>query len=513
MSDGAPPITADAAVADETLECWTIDLAPKELGRKTAHGALVSVSAQVCTLVLRTGSLALLARLLVKEDFGLVNMATTVTGFLTLFRDAGLSMATVQRSSITKAQTSTLFWLSLGLGGILAVLVAAAAPLLAAFYQQPRLFWVTVALGSTFLLNGAGAQHRALLQRTMRFGTIAIIDTGGIIVSIIVGVTLAWNGCRYWALVAMNIAPLATSLPAVWLLTGWTPTRPEWRPGVKQMVAYGGAITANNIIAYFAYNLDKVLVGRFCGAAALGIYGRAYQLITLPNDTIYNTVGSVIFPALSRVQNDAVLLRSFFVKTYGLFVAVVLPVTTACALFGEDIVLLFLGPKWQDTATIFRLLAPTIMAFALINPFGWLLMATGHANRSLKIALSLVPALIIGYYFGLKHGTQGIAIAFSLTMVLAVLPIMVWAKRGTLLTVTNLLKAVAPSLASILLAVVLTLSQRRLLSHIDHLFLRLTLECALLFGIYAFLLLVVMGQATTYIKVVREIRAGTKTNC
>ena len=306
MSDGAPPITADAAVVDETLECWTIDLAPKELGRKTAHGALVSVSAQVCTLVLRTGSLALLARLLVKEDFGLVNMATTLTGFLTLFRDAGLSMATVQRSSITKAQTSTLFWLSLGLGGILAVLVAAAAPLLAAFYQQPRLFWVTVALGSTFLLNGAAAQHRALLQRTMRFGTIAIIDTGGIIVSIIVGVTLAWNGCRYWALVAMNIAPLATSLPAVWLLTGWTPTRPEWRSGVKQMVAYGGAITANNIIAYFAYNLDKVLVGRFCGAAALGIYGRAYQLITLPNDTIYNTVGSVIFPALSRVQNDAV---------------------------------------------------------------------------------------------------------------------------------------------------------------------------------------------------------------
>ena len=191
----------------------------------------------------------------------------------------------------------------------------------------------------------------------------------------------------------------------------------------------------------------------------------------------------------------------------------VLPVTTACALFGEDIVLLFLGPKWQDTATIFRLLAPTIMALALINPFGWLLMATGHANRSLKIALSLVPALIIGYYFGLKHGTQGIAIAFSLTMVLAVLPIMVWAKRGTLLTMTNLLKAVAPSLASILLAAVLTLSQRRLLSHIDHLFLRLTLECALLFGIYAFLLLVVMGQATTYIKVMREIRAGTKTNC
>ena len=224
-------------------------------------------------------------------------------------------------------------------------------------------------------------------------------------------------------------------------------------------------------------------------------------------------MGSVAFPALSRVQNNAVLLKSFFLKTYGLFLSVVLPVTTACALFAEDIILLFLGPKWQDTAAIFRLLAPTILALALINPFGWLLMATGHANRSLKIALSLVPALTIGYYFGLKHGIEGIAIAFSLTMVLAVLPIIMWAKSGTLLTLIDLLKAVAPSVTSIVLAVLFTLSQRRLLSHIEHLFLRLTLECALLFGIYAFLLLVVMGQGTTYMKVLRDIRAGNKTDC
>ena len=511
MNDGAPLITADAAVEGETIEAWASDLAPNELGRKTAHGALVSVGAQVCTLVLRTGSLALLARLLVKEDFGLVNMATTLTGFLTLFRDAGLSMATV-RALLDHEGTD--------INPVLAEPRARCNSCPPGRGRCPPARRVLSSAAS--LLGHSRFRHDLPPQRRSSTASraaaacngvrrLAMIDTGGIIFSIIVGVTLAWNGYQYWALVAMNIAPLAVGVPAIWLFTGWTPTRPEWRSEVKQMVAYGGAITANNIVAYFAYNLDKVLVGRFCGCRP-GIYGRAYQLITLPNDTLYNTVGSVAFPALSRVQNNAVLLKSFFLKTYGLFLSVVLPVTTACALFAEDIILLFLGPKWQDTAVIFRLLAPTILALALINPFGWLLMATGHANRSLKIALSLVPALTIGYYFGLKHGIEGIAIAFSLTMVLAVLPIIMWAKSGTLLTLIDLLKAVAPSVTSIVLAVLFTLSQRRLLSHIEHLLLRLTLECALLFGIYAFLLLVVMGQGTTYMKVLRDIRAGNKTD-
>ena len=124
------------------------DPSPKDLKRKTTRGALISTVAQAATLILRTGSMMVLARLLLKEDFGLVNMVTAFTGFLGLFRDAGLSMATVQRASITNAQTSTLFWVNLAVGWLLAGLAVVAAPILAAFYHEPRLFWVTVALGT-----------------------------------------------------------------------------------------------------------------------------------------------------------------------------------------------------------------------------------------------------------------------------------------------------------------------------------------------------------------------------
>src|SRR3989454_6296518 len=156
-------------------EAWPSDVAQNDLTRKTARGALAAIGAQACTLILQTAALMALARLLLKEDFGLVNMVTAFTGFLGFLMDAGLSMAAVQRASITRAQTSTLFWINLAVGGLLALLAAVSAPILTAFYGEPRLYWVTVALGTSFILNGAAAQHRATLNRRMRSPVLAFI--------------------------------------------------------------------------------------------------------------------------------------------------------------------------------------------------------------------------------------------------------------------------------------------------------------------------------------------------
>ena len=131
-----------------------------------------------------------LARVLDPRDFGFVNMATALTGVLTWFRDFGLSSAAIQRPTITEEQISTLFWINIAVGGVLALLVVAAAPAIAAFYSEPELFAVTAVLGTAFLFNGAGIQHSALLQRQMRFTALAVIS----VVSLIIGNTLGIFG-------------------------------------------------------------------------------------------------------------------------------------------------------------------------------------------------------------------------------------------------------------------------------------------------------------------------------
>src|SRR5678815_1221222 len=130
-------------------------------GRAISSG-VVTIAGQAAQVALNLFSIMILARLLLPEDFGLVAMVATVMGFLRIFNDAGLSLATVQKDKINHAQVSNLFWANLGIGGVITLLLAASAPLLAWFYREPRLVLVTIALSGSFFLTGSTVQHLAL---------------------------------------------------------------------------------------------------------------------------------------------------------------------------------------------------------------------------------------------------------------------------------------------------------------------------------------------------------------
>src|SRR6266850_8360900 len=135
----------------------------KDLRERAIRGGFAKVCAQAANFLLRVGSVMALARLLDPKDFGLVGMVTALTGVLHLFRDFGLSTATVQRVNVTEEQISTLFWINVLVGAILWLSLTLAAPFVVTFYHEPNLFWVTVVLATGFIFNAAGVQHSALL--------------------------------------------------------------------------------------------------------------------------------------------------------------------------------------------------------------------------------------------------------------------------------------------------------------------------------------------------------------
>ncbi len=208
----------------------------KDLKARAIRGGFAKVCSQGANFALRVGSLMVLARLLDPKDFGLVGMVTAFTGVLTLFRDFGLSSATIQRVEVTEEQISTLFWINLLVGAILWLLLVAVSPLVAAFYREPRLLWVTIILAVGFFFNAVGVQHSAMLQRQMRFTALAIIDFIALFSGIIVAIAMALYGFKYWSLVAMTtVTPLVTSI-SLWLTTGWIPGAPRRRVGVHSMM-------------------------------------------------------------------------------------------------------------------------------------------------------------------------------------------------------------------------------------------------------------------------------------
>jgi O-antigen/teichoic acid export membrane protein len=480
-----------------------------DLKARAVRGGFAKLCGQIANFVLRIVSVAILARLLDPADFGLVAMATVVTGIFGLFTTAGLSSATVQQATITYEQISTLFWINLGVGILLAVMCAASAPALVGFYHEPRLFWVTLAIGAGFVLNAAGVQHSALLQRQLRYVALTVVELLSQLGGITAAICMALAGFGYWALVAAAIVSPAISTACMWLTTAWIPGAPRWGRATLPMLRFGGTITLNGLVVYVAYNLEKVLLGRFWGADALGIYGRAYQLVAMPTDNLNAAVGSVAFSALSRLQHDSVRLRNYFLKGYSLVVSLTIPATIFCVLFSKDIVLLVLGPKWLEAEAIFRLLAPTVLIFGMINPLSWLLQSVGLQGRSLAIALVIAPLVISAYFVGLPYGPKGVAIAYSAAMTLWVIPHLAWCLHGTAISLSDLLLAVSrPFLSGIIAAAVAFVVQVKFEGGGSPL-VRLLLEGSVMLSIYCLMLLLVLGQRTFYLDLFATLRKSS----
>jgi O-antigen/teichoic acid export membrane protein len=265
----------------------------------------------------------------------------------------------------------------------------------------------------------------------------------------------------------------------------------------------------SGLLVYIAYNADKVMIGRFWGADAIGIYGRAYQLVNIPIDNLNSAVGEVAFSALSRLQNDPIRFRSYFLKGFSLVLGLTLPVAIACALFADDVVFVLLGPKWNVAAPIVRLLAPTIAIFAIINPLGWVVFSLGLVARGLKVGPVLAVIMISGYVIALPYGPTAVAFAFSATLTLWAIPHIWWCVHGTAISFWDILVAVSRPLASGILAGALAFGARLICGQLVSPLPRLVLETGILLVTFFGTLLFVAGQKSLYLEVLRGLKGSS----
>jgi len=481
------------------------DVGVHDIKRMALRGGLAKLISQAGSSALRLGFLLIAARLLEPNDFGLVAMVTAFTAVLDLFSTVGLSSATVQKSIINNGQISTLFWINILVGVMLSVLCVLIAPLIVAFYHEPRLFWVTVAMGAGFIFNAAGVQHLALLQRQMRYVSLAKIEFSCQLTSFGLGLSLALAGYGYWALVAAAVSVPAVMSVSAWLATGWIPGRPTRNADIGSMLHFGGTLTLNGVVSYLTVNFDKFVVGRVYGANALGHYSVASQLVTTPVSHLNTALGGVTFSALSRLQNDAVRFRNYFLKGYALNVSLTLPITIFAAVFAQDIVLVALGQKWAGAAIVFQMLAPAALFYGIVNPLVWVLFASHRHVRSFKLALVIAVLVPAGCLVGLPYGPKGVATGYSAAMMIWLVPHVIWCLRGTPITPLDLFRTSSPPLISSVIAVALAYAVCAHLGPLQTSLSELALAGGVMMAAYASLMILVMGT-DFYLDLVRAMR-------
>lgn len=463
-----------------------------DLGGRTARGGAVTIASQALKFLIGMVGSVILARLLTPQDYGLVGMVAIVMGFVSMFQYLGLSSATIQWARLTHQQVSTLFWINLGLSIAITLVTAASAPLLAWFFQEPRLLWITIAYAFTIALSGLGIQHEAILGRQMRFTALAIIEIVSISLGLLIAGLAAWYGAGYWALVLNTYVMFSGIALGAWVACRWRPGLPVRGSGVRSMLSYGGNLTGFNVMTFFARNLDNTLIGRFWGPAQLGLYAKAYQLLLLPMQHINAPVAAVAIPALSRLVDSPERYRNAYFKVLEKIAMITMPGVVFMIGTSDWLVLFLLGPQWQQTARIFMLLGIAAFIQPVTKTCWWLFSTQSRTRDLLHWGMMGGAIAIISIVIGLRWGAVGVALAYAISDLCVTTPVLFWyvGREGPIRT-RDFYRTIAPSVCASLCALVILFLSRPWLQHFQYLFIRLFLGFWITVGVSVLVLVLI----------------------
>ncbi len=399
-------------------------MSPSPLGQKTILGVAWVTAARVYNQAIGFIVGLILMNLLGPEHFGLVGMVMVVTGFVWIFAELGFGSALIQREDLDERHTSSVFWLNLPTGLLFGAFVAAFAPLLAAFYGEPELLWITRVTALTFLIAPLGMVQRTLLVRDMQFRQLATAEAVAGTLSGVAAVAMAAAGLGVWALVLRGLISSALSSAILFWVSPWRPTWSFDWSAVRDLIGFGAGIMGFRFVNYWARQVDDLLIGRVMGAASLGEYSRAYQLMMLPITEVAGVLTRVMFPALSRIQDDKPRVKSIYLRALSYIALISFPLMVGLFAVADRGVPLLFGEKWSDIVPILQILCPVGMIQSLATTTGWIYQSQGRADLMFRWGLFASPVLVVGIVWGVLQGTPvHVALGYAIAMLILSVPV------------------------------------------------------------------------------------------
>jgi PST family polysaccharide transporter len=366
---------------------------------------------------------AILARLLTPSDFGLIAMVIVFSSFVAIFSDFGLTSAIVQKKEVSDETLSSTFWISVGLGALLTIALAASAPLIAAFYSEPRLTPLVVLISTTFFIASFGNVQSALLTKSMNFKALAVIGICALGISGPISIFLAFAGYGVWSLAWNTVLFTSITVVITWIYSRWIPHFSLRLQQVRGLLGFGANLTGFSFVNYFARNMDNLLIGRFLGPAPLGFYNLAYNLLLFPLTNVSDVVGRVMFPALSTIQHDKQKVREAYVTANRYIATVSFPMMIWLLVTAPELIKVVYGPKWTSAIPLVQILALTAILQSIATNVGWIFLSQGRTDILFKLSIFTTIAAAISFAVGLRWGVEGVAIAYTIETYLVAYPI------------------------------------------------------------------------------------------
>lgn len=436
----------------------------KHNASKAIVGLQWSFISVVITSIFQIVYSAIMARLIVPEAFGLIAMANLVLRFGIYFSRMGISSALIQKKELTPEDIRAGFSVSVIFGSTVTLILIVAAPLAKILFDTPDVIPVVQALSLSLFVNSFSATALGLLQRELRMRKIAIAEIGSFLLgNIMIGIPLAYFGFGVWGLI------LATLSQSVFLAVfAYAFSHHTLRPTLdfrlyQPLLGFGSKVSLISFLEFLCYNLPSMAMGRFLGAEMLGYYNRASTLVKLPAEKLSSSLTKVLFPSLSRVQDDRMLLRHGYRVSFtilGTFLFLFGFIVSASA---QEIILVILGLNWETSISLLRILAIAV-PFSLVRGLGGILLeAIAFLRQKIFIMAGYLLLLIIFLFQFSSYGVIGYAFAVLLCDIVFFIIYQIFILRICAFSITELIRMILGTITPGLVGYVVIFSLQKLL--------------------------------------------------
>lgn len=385
--------------------------------KKVATSIFWVQSSTIITTIVNLLTIAIFARLLNPNQFGLISILIIITNFIQVFSDFGLSTAIIQKNGITNNQLSTLFILNCLLGIFLFITTFFSSSIIASFFKNPDLTSLIQILSCAFIFMPVGQFFKALLQKNLHFSKLFIMEVIPIIIYSMIAIglllvelnvhSIVYGLLAYQISLAITGILLVSFKPRIWINLN----------EASSLLKFGSWVIGEKLLNYLNRNLDYIIIGRYLGSAALGFYTLAYTIMLIPIYRIAGIIMQAVFPFFSQIQNDNARIRTAYLKILKCISLIIFPLMAFLFIYASEIINTFFGSQWNPSILILKIFCILGAFHSIGTTVGSIIYTKGRPDISLK--WNIVSILLYGtaFWFSKKWGILGVTIAYTTTSI------------------------------------------------------------------------------------------------
>ena len=390
----------------------------KNLNSKTKTGVIWDLSGAFVRQFAFLFISIILARLLAPEEFGIIGMSMVFVSIAEVFTDVGFTSGLIQQKDTKDIAFSSVFYVNLAISLVLSGVIILTAPLIADFYEEPKVERILFFLAIIPPIAALGRVQAAILTKEINFKSLTIRDITATVIGGSLGVGAAFLDYGVYSLVIQQIATVTTATLMLWFATGWRPKLEFSTFEIKKLFGYSSFVFLDSLLRQVFNKIDTIFIGKVFSPAMLGFYSRAESLRAQVQTYTTNSLRKVIFPVLSQLQEDKKKFDETYFRAFNIVTGLVVLLIAPLYFLSHFIIIFLLGEKWEPSVIFFQILIFSAITSPQIGMMGKAVLAKGYSKLKFKIGLiqrllKLTP-IAVGLYYGIKEFAVTVVIASTI---------------------------------------------------------------------------------------------------